>query len=186
MSNNDRRYQKSEEAIMQAFYNLIMRDKDLTVSNIAREANIDRKTFYLHYNNIEELGHSFRANMFKNMGKFASKTNASELFSKEFIDDIFFVVNQNKQLFVNMSKSPIYDVFWMQGSGFSSIIYENVKNSIPKIDKEVFRLYFKGFVNSIFIIFNAWISPESRINETEAKEMCYKIAEHCLMIVEGK
>lgn len=53
----DRRVMKTRRAIRMAFEGLLIRyslDK-VTVSAIAREANIDRKTFYLHYTSIDDL-----------------------------------------------------------------------------------------------------------------------------------
>jgi len=53
----DRRVLRTRKAIMSAFEKLIS-DSDvdrITVSAIAREANIDRKTFYLHYRSVDEL-----------------------------------------------------------------------------------------------------------------------------------
>ena len=54
---SDLRYRRTEAAIMKAFDELLndADDKKITVSALAREADIDRKTFYLHYNSIEEL-----------------------------------------------------------------------------------------------------------------------------------
>lgn len=53
----DRRVLKTRAAIESAFLKLVReRGLDrLTVSELAREANIDRKTFYLHYGSIEGL-----------------------------------------------------------------------------------------------------------------------------------
>ncbi|MBQ9041730.1 MAG: TetR/AcrR family transcriptional regulator C-terminal domain-containing protein [Eggerthellaceae bacterium] len=53
----DRRVVRTRKAIMDAFDHLVMsEDVDkITVSAIAREADIDRKTFYLHYNSIDDL-----------------------------------------------------------------------------------------------------------------------------------
>lgn len=53
----DRRVLRTRKAIMNAFDRLIS-DKGvdkITVSAIAREADIDRKTFYLHYKSIDDL-----------------------------------------------------------------------------------------------------------------------------------
>lgn len=53
----DRRVIRTCKAIMNAYDKLIC-EKDagkVTVSAIAREANIDRKTFYLHYRSVEDL-----------------------------------------------------------------------------------------------------------------------------------
>ena len=53
----DRRILRSRKAIIQAFERLLV-DNDLsriTVSAIAREANVDRKTFYVHFGTIDGL-----------------------------------------------------------------------------------------------------------------------------------
>lgn len=53
----DRRVLRTRKAIMNAFDKLVSMggvDK-ITVSAIAREADIDRKTFYLHYKSIDDL-----------------------------------------------------------------------------------------------------------------------------------
>lgn len=54
---NDRRVIKTEIAIKEAFVKLAAeRDfRKITISALAAEANIDRKTFYLHYPSIEAL-----------------------------------------------------------------------------------------------------------------------------------
>lgn len=57
MEKVDRRISKTKQAIADAFEKLIVEtdfDK-ITVSAIAREANINRKTFYLHYSSVEAL-----------------------------------------------------------------------------------------------------------------------------------
>lgn len=53
----DRRVVKTEAAIKEAFVKLASeRDfKKITISALAAEANIDRKTFYLHYPSIDAL-----------------------------------------------------------------------------------------------------------------------------------
>ncbi len=53
----DRRVIKTRKAIMTAFDKLISQGDiaKITVSAIAREADIDRKTFYLHYSSVDDL-----------------------------------------------------------------------------------------------------------------------------------
>ncbi|MGI6591327.1 MAG: TetR/AcrR family transcriptional regulator [Eggerthellaceae bacterium] len=53
----DRRIVRTETAISAAFFRLLdrMPYSKITVSAIAREANINRKTFYLHYRSVEDL-----------------------------------------------------------------------------------------------------------------------------------
>lgn len=53
----DKRILRSRAAIMNAFESLLMRMPlaDITVSAIAREAGIDRKTFYQHFGTVDGL-----------------------------------------------------------------------------------------------------------------------------------
>lgn len=53
----DRRVLKTRKALFEAFDRLVcVKDYDkITISELAREADIDRKTFYLHYASIDEM-----------------------------------------------------------------------------------------------------------------------------------
>lgn len=53
----DRRVRRSKRAIVDAFDRLIMTKplEEITVSAIAREADVDRKTFYQHYGSIDGI-----------------------------------------------------------------------------------------------------------------------------------
>lgn len=53
----DRRVVRTRKAIREAFFKL-MEEQDyhkITIASIAREADIDRKTFYLHYDSVSDL-----------------------------------------------------------------------------------------------------------------------------------
>ena len=53
----DRRITKTKEAIQNAFFQLIEENqtKKITITKIAKTANIDRKTFYTHYNSPTDI-----------------------------------------------------------------------------------------------------------------------------------
>lgn len=53
----DRRIIKTKESIKTAYKNLLLKKKNtkITITELAKTANIDRKTFYLHYNSIEDI-----------------------------------------------------------------------------------------------------------------------------------
>ncbi len=56
-SSVDRRVVRTRKAIRKAFMRLIQESdyQKITITAIAREADIDRKTFYLHYRSVEDL-----------------------------------------------------------------------------------------------------------------------------------
>ena len=53
----DRRWTKTETAIKKAFFTLASQGdfRKITITALAEAADIDRKTFYLHYHSIEDL-----------------------------------------------------------------------------------------------------------------------------------
>lgn len=53
----DRRIEKTKNAIKAAYKNLLFQKKDskITITELANTANIDRKTFYLHYDCVEDI-----------------------------------------------------------------------------------------------------------------------------------
>ena len=53
----DRRVARTKKAIEDAFEKLVAETdySKITVSAIAKEANINRKTFYLHYSSVEDV-----------------------------------------------------------------------------------------------------------------------------------
>ena len=57
----DRRIARTRKAIQNAYLDLLRQKgtEKITISDIAREADIDRKTFYLHYNSTEDIIREF-------------------------------------------------------------------------------------------------------------------------------
>lgn len=57
MDRKDKRVMRTEKAIRTAFYKLLgdIDYEKISVSALAREAGVDRKTFYLHYKSIDAL-----------------------------------------------------------------------------------------------------------------------------------
>ncbi len=57
MDRKDKRVARTEKAIRAAFFKLLgdIDYERISVSALAREAGVDRKTFYLHYRSIDAL-----------------------------------------------------------------------------------------------------------------------------------
>lgn len=53
----DRRIIKTRDAIKTAYMNLLIEKQNhkISIAELSREANIDRKTFYLHYNSVDDI-----------------------------------------------------------------------------------------------------------------------------------
>lgn len=64
---NDRRIEKTEAAIKQAFFELL-ETKDInkiSVTELSAKANIDRKTFYLHYDTVYGIIEEYKSEVYE-------------------------------------------------------------------------------------------------------------------------
>lgn len=95
---NNLRYKASSEKIENAFLCLLEKDKydDITISQICKQANINRSTFYCHYTDINDL-------IIKVEKKFAQETagifNFGERRSHEAMVEMFTFVKENKYFY---------------------------------------------------------------------------------------
>ncbi|MCB6367579.1 TetR/AcrR family transcriptional regulator, partial [Intestinibacillus massiliensis] len=112
----DRRVQKTKQAIREAYLSLIL-EKDtpkITITEIAQRVNIDRKTFYLHYDSIADIIHEF--------GRQETEELILRLEQNDFFDDtsdvavLFRALNtlmeENLQLYQHIAKTPSYAFLW--------------------------------------------------------------------------
>ena len=95
---NNSRYKMSSEKIETAFLTLILNHnyEDITISQICKEANINRSTFYSHYDDINDL-------IVKIEGKFAKGTaaifNFGERQTHEAFVEMFSFIKENKYFY---------------------------------------------------------------------------------------
>lgn len=109
MGNKDKRFEKTEYLIKSTFFEMVKNNKKITVSEIAKKANIDRKTFYLHYETIESLYGVFMKDAetslieeLERLGFYHSKDSIKtfvQAYRTIFISfkDFFYAINNNKQ-----------------------------------------------------------------------------------------
>lgn len=89
-SSNDRRFQKNKREIRKAFIRLVIKNKgyhNLSVSEVAKEADINRMTFYSHYDYVEDIFQEFVDDMEREIHDAVSGE------SKFDIDNFFSILN---------------------------------------------------------------------------------------------
>lgn len=102
----DRRIQKTEQSIKDSFLSLLQTTDihKITVKDICTKANINRCTFYSHYQDIrdlfEHIGNEFTTDFLNSLELYQYDMN-----SKEVIDNLFSCMKQHKQLFLLMASS---------------------------------------------------------------------------------
>lgn len=109
MGNKDKRFEKTEYLIKSTFFEMVKNNKKITVSEIAKKANIDRKTFYLHYETVESLYRVFMSDAenllieeLERLDFYQSGDTIKtfvQAYRKVFISfrDLFYAINNNSQ-----------------------------------------------------------------------------------------
>lgn len=114
----DRRIVKTKTAIQEAYFNLLMENRPgkITISEIARRANIDRKTFYLHYDSIEDIVREFTRSKADELIQNLKPTRSPEHPFR--IARLFELLSQmeaeNQTFFQLISTSSKFDYFFEQ------------------------------------------------------------------------
>lgn len=114
---NNSRYKMSSEKIETAFLALILNHKyeDINISQICEQANINRSTFYCHYDDINDLVIKIESKFANSM---ASIFNYGERQTHQAFVDMFTFIKENKYFY----------------KAFLSIPYQTLAETNTKID----------------------------------------------------
>lgn len=113
--NTDLRIIKTKKAIWDAFMKLISTKdyNDITVTLLAKEANISRKTFYTYYSSIGDLADYYIQYASEQILTTIRKQNFQEIFHhpEQMLDAILTLLAQRNQLIQNILFFDEYNVF---------------------------------------------------------------------------
>lgn len=92
--------QKTRKLIRQTFAELIQEKhsiENITVTELAKRANITRGTFYTHYENIYQVAADFREEIFDTF--FSEQLTASQCSVDEFFDQVTSFLKENQETY---------------------------------------------------------------------------------------
>ena len=114
---NNSRYKMSSEKIETAFLTLILNHKyeDINISQICQQANINRSTFYCHYDDINDLVIKIESKFANSM---ANIFNYGERQTHQAFIEMFTFIKENKYFY----------------KAFLSIPYQTLAETNTKID----------------------------------------------------
>lgn len=115
MARVDRRVRKTEASIKKAFEELAVLRKlnDITVKDLTDRADINRKTFYLHYDSIENLVDSYVDNISKELIGIFKQHSFKEYYEKpgEALIDLSNTLKDKKGFWLKILFSDEYSYF---------------------------------------------------------------------------
>lgn len=160
----DRRIIKTKEAIQNAYTALVLekRSTKVSISEIARRANIDRKTFYLHYGSTDEIINELIEN---ELEAFSLFLNENYSFHHPFDVTTFFQCSthfieqniENKQMIAN---SLNFDTFWSQTKKIVAKKMIEVLSDFEYLSSEEVLVYSNFLASGIIDLYLSWFRKE--------------------------
>lgn len=163
----DRRVEKTKRAIQEAYFELLMKQPTgkITISEIARRANIDRKTFYLHYDSIDTIMKEFAQDRIDELVQRLKPYYIDEqpLEIHVLFDAMNHIVKEHFTFFQFISQNTKYDYFFDRLKElFVSILINDYQKYFDFSEVE-FRIYADYFVAGILSAYMRWIREQPQI-----------------------
>ena len=180
----DRRFLKTEKAIRSAYFSLLQSGKKITVTEVAERADIDRKTFYLHYQSVEDIVTAYakeKAELLKDLLKergFFSGTPDLHVFF-QCLNELML---KDLSLYRGLSKDRNYDFFW-------ETVHQIVKETITEFfaepsltDDREFQTYTDFYTYGILAVYRRWLEADDSMTLEELGSYLSKISVSALRI----
>lgn len=176
----DLRVIKTKEIIRNTFKNMILEmDYDyITIKELTERAKINRKTFYLHYDSLDDLLLEIQNSIANNfIEKQVSYTNLEDM---KYLIGLFFE---------SANKNPLDERILCSGSyrNISDRINKKVMDYRKKTNRGAFSNN-EAYENIIFayygansaIIYRQWVADGKKLSLEEVKELAIKLVCHGL------
>lgn len=172
MNKNESKYYNTALLMNQALIELLNK-KDyeyITIKEICKKAGVNRSTFYLHYDNIQDLlletieniNKKFAAAFVENHNSILSKINNNDkndliLITPEYLFPYLNFIKDNKVVYQVSAKHPII----MQSLKKYNLLKENIlfpifrRFSITEKERQYVSAY---YINGVYAIINEWIN----------------------------
>ena len=176
----DRRVQKTRTAIQQAYLALLMEKKSMkmTVTELAERANIDRKTFYLHYDTTDDVMREYNKQL---ISRLLTLLDKQDFFNQSFnIVHLYSALNQiiseNLEFFRHIASIDYHDSFWEQSkealtAGICSMYQEKVL-----VAEDVLQLYSRFVLAGTLEIYREWLKGNMSFSLEELGQFTSEVA----------
>ena len=175
----DRRVLRTKKNIRQAFLSLLSNKSltHITVKELSDLADINRKTFYMYYSNIEDILAELEDELVQKLILVFEK----ELFEKKTFDSYSFFENLNRTIQEDME---LYRI--LNHSDLLPHLIQRAKNALIEVffrkynisadsDNERYILYAEYAASGILSMYTKWFSSDSKMNLEELTKTAAEI-----------
>ncbi len=165
----DRRITKTKAAIHEALFSILKENKStkITVTEIAKRANIDRKTFYLHYDSPEAIIDEYYQTIIKD---FLFVLDQNDFFDRSFdvmalFQSLNSVVQRDINLYRHIAKMPAYAFFAEEIKNIVKSVAIETLSKVTNMTRDELDLYTEFYVAGIISAYLKWLKDEVNLPE---------------------
>ena len=167
--NFDRRQIKTKKAIIGAFFALLQEKNisKITITELSKLANIDRKTFYLHYGSIAELYNDLGNMIVTLIKKEIIDYSTNNKTPYELFVNINDIINEKIDLFKDIAKNNDFSDFILR---IKDILSEELINLYGKKNtpaSERFKLTTEFIASGTIAMYLKWLKGDANITLDE-------------------
>ena len=167
----DRRVLRTKKNIRQTFLQLLSEKSltQLTVKELSEQADINRKTFYMYYSNIEEILSELEDELVQKLVLVFEK----ELFDREVFDSYSFFENLNLaiqgdiELYRTLNHSDLLPHLILRAKNALIDVFFRKYNIPADSDSERYILYAEYAASGILSMYTKWFSNDFHMSLEE-------------------
>ena len=160
----DRRVARTKKAIREAYFDLLKekRTTKITISDISRKADIDRKTFYLHYSSPNDVLTDY---INERVTYIESLLDDYNYFDDPFNVDIIYRIMESAHqhdldYLSEISHYDSYDELWrIMQERMAESCYKFNKEKMSGTDEEI-KIASDYFISGVLTVYRKWLSGE--------------------------
>lgn len=158
---NDRRYCKTHEIIRETAFSLAEKGgwKKVSVTELTKKANINRNTFYLHYETIEDVYCEIEGEVADIYHIYLEETPYEKMFGNYSSFESFLNRIKEKTMIIEKCGRTDFLMIKLQEEWVDFFENKYLDGSLPEKDRMLYTSYLSG---AMFVFFSKWIKdPEN-------------------------
>lgn len=183
----DRRISRTKHAIKTAYINLLIEKqaKKISITELSKEANIDRKTFYLHYNSIDDV---ITEIIEEHLSEFEHLVNEDNILNdtldvNQIMHSMNICIMENIEFYRCIANHLSFERFSEQLKEIlvqKTVAILSASSTLPERD---LRIYCKFLFSGIIDIYADWFQNKSSITLDELGELTSNVIYHGIQVL---
>ena len=183
----DRRITKTKKSIQDAYFSMIMEKNSpkISITELAARANIDRKTFYLHYETTDDIIREFKEDKINQLVDMLEKNNyfANPLEYSYVFSALNHLILEDIELYRFLAGNPVFASFWENiKERLINTCLSMYSDMIP-LPKDILDFYVRFFSAAIISIYVDYFEGRLDTNIEDLSKKVTVLMESCMPVL---